>query len=153
MSEMVIHDFIKNLLDLEERWAELPLVERRQTIEEFQKRVQELETEAPHKPEHRHFFGSGTYGREAFMPKGVVMVGSIYTEPQINILIRGVVFVATENSIKLLEGPQIFVSDPNTKKVGYVVEDMQWITIMSRDNSVVDPAVILKTHTAEDYGG
>jgi hypothetical protein len=154
-TNLTLHDTIGELLKVKDVWETLPIAERRQTIEDFQSRVMVLEAKAPHNTDEGivNHFGHGTYGREANVPAGVVMVGSIYKAPQINVLVKGVVFVATENKIAIMEAPLIFTSEANTKKVGYVIEDMQWITVMSRDNTDIDPEWILKMHTTETYGG
>lgn len=154
-SNLTLTDTIDELLKVKDVWETLPIAQRRQTIEDFQSRVMVLEAKTPHDTNEGivNHFGHATYGREANVPAGVVMVGSIYTAPQINILMKGVVFVATETKIAIMKAPLIFVSEANTKKVGYVIEDMQWITVISRDNADTDPQWILKKHTTETYGG
>jgi len=151
--ELTIQEYVSNIHLWEENWKALDVPQRREVIEEFQRRVEELALTSPYDPNITHWMGTGTYGREAFAQAGAVLVGAIYKEPQINVLIKGKVLVATEQKVAVMEAPLVFISDPNTKKVGYVIEDMQWITIMSRDNSSIDPESILNEHITEEYEG
>lgn len=140
---------VQTLLQDFKQWESLPVVYRRQTLVDFQRIVEEMEKTAPYNTDEGlvHYMGDRTYGREANVKAGVALVGMRYNEPQINILIKGVVFVATENKASILEAPCVFVSDASTNKVGYVIEDMKWITVMNRDNECVDPDSIMRMHT------
>lgn len=152
MGDLTITDTLGKFMQYQETWESLPVEHKRALIEEFQSRVQELEVSSPADPSITHYLGDRTYGREAFVPKGVAMVGKIYKEGQINVLIKGVVLVATEHSMRIIEAPATYVSEANTKKIGYVIEDMTWLTVMPRDNEVTNPNDILADHTTEDYG-
>lgn len=146
---------VSGMLENLDSWEELPIEVRRNAVIEFESRVMKLsdKLEFNPAPELVHHMGDNTYGREANVPKGVALVGMTYKEPQINVLLKGVVFVATENKAAILQAPCVFVSDTFTNKVGFVIEDMQWVTVMSRDNECVDPTAILNTHTTQTYGG
>lgn len=145
--ESVIIDLIKT----EDMWPDLPISERRAIVMEFADIVKKYESVAPFDTNAGmvHHMGDGTYGREANVPAGVALVGRTYKEKQINVLIEGKVFVATETKASMMCAPCIFVSDSDTFKVGYVMEDMKWITVMSRKNDEHDPEKILDKHTYE----
>jgi hypothetical protein len=142
-----------NLLYLAEEggWEELPLNQRKHVMQQFESRVKEMEVTRPFDTSTgiKHHFGDGTYGREANVPTGVCMVGSVYKTPQVNVLTKGKCLVITENKLAIMTAPCIFVSDAGTNKVGCVLEDMQWITVMSRDNSCIEPESILAKHVQE----
>lgn len=146
--ELTLADTIDKLIKMKDTWLVKPVVERRAIIKEYHRRVDALSVTAPYNTDDGivHHYGDGTYGREANVQAGVALVGSVYKKPQINILLSGVVFVMTENIANVMEAPCIFTSDANTNKVGYVIEDMKWITVMSRDETLTDPEEILNSH-------
>ncbi len=77
----------------------------------------------------KHHFGAGVYSREIFMPKGTIAIGHAHTEECLNIVISGSVSVLIEGEIKRVTGPCTFTSAPFSRKVGYVHEDIIWITV------------------------
>ncbi len=147
--EFVIKAVLSELIPLEDRWLERSLVERRSIIKKFETRVEELsgiETYNFNKGL-KHYFGDKTYGREIFIDAGTLLVGGKYKEPQVNILLEGIVFVMTENKIGIMKAPYVFSSDANTNKVGFIIEDMRWITVVARENTMVNPEEIMEKHT------
>lgn len=140
------------LLAVKDTWLERSLVDRQSIVKQFHKKVEDISEVAPYNTDDGivHHYGDGTYGREANVMKGVAIVGSVYKEPQINILLKGTVFVMTENIVDIMIGPCIFSSDAGTNKVGYVIEDMQWITVVSRSNLVTNPEEIMREHIKEE---
>lgn len=151
MGELV--STINNLMLNRKDWTNKSIEERRNIVLEFEERVKELSVTAPYNTDDEmiHWYGDNTYGREINIKAGVALVGAVYKQPQINILLKGVVFVVTENVMDVMKAPLIFTSDANTNKVGYVLEDMQWITVMSRNNGDLHPDVIMRGHVP--WGG
>ena len=74
-------------------------------------------------------YGCGTYARELFMPKGLVVVGKIHKHAHINVISKGKVAVVTEFGKKIYEAPCTFVSEVGLKRAVYIEEDTVWTTI------------------------
>jgi len=74
-------------------------------------------------------YGCGTYARELFMPKGIVVTGKIHKHSHINVISKGKVSVVTEFGKKTYEAPCTFVSEVGLKRAVYVEEDTVWTTI------------------------
>ena len=151
--ELITRDFVikyvmNELMPLKDGWLERSLVERRSIIKRFEARVKELsDIEAyDFNKGLKHHYGDRTYGREIFIDAGTLMVGGKYKEPQINVLIEGVVFVMTENTVDVMKAPCVYSSDANTNKVGFIIEDMRWLTVVARDNTTIKPGEIMDDH-------
>jgi hypothetical protein len=76
-----------------------------------------------------HYFCDGLYAREITIPAGTVLTGKIHSKEHINIISKGKIAVATEAGYKEIEAPATIVSMPNTKRIGYAIEDTVWTTI------------------------
>jgi len=76
-----------------------------------------------------HHFSKGIYAREITAPAGVIMTGMVHKHEHLNIMSKGEVSVLTEDGIKRFKAPCTFVSQPGTKRIGYVHEEMVWTTI------------------------
>lgn len=77
----------------------------------------------------RHFFATGVYGRELFIPKGSVIVSKIHRNKTFNVIASGVISViCPTNGFNTYEGPFCFVSEPLTKRIVIAHEDTLWIT-------------------------
>lgn len=97
-----------------------------------------------------HHFAEGSYGREMFLPAGLVVVGKIHKHSHVNVISAGYVLVFTEqDGVQELRAPCTFVSKPFTKRVVYVLEDTMWTTVHVTDST--DLAEIEKEVIAEDY--
>ena len=79
--------------------------------------------------ETKHYFAHGTYTREVFLPRGTILTGKIHRYSCINIISKGRILVATDEGEYEIEAPYAFVSGPNVKKAGYVLEDTVWINV------------------------
>lgn len=77
----------------------------------------------------KHHFSEGIYAREITAPAGVMMTGMVHKHEHLNIMSKGEVSVLTEDGIKRIKAPCTFVSQPGTKRIGYVHEEMVWTTI------------------------
>lgn len=116
---------------------------RRQAIMDLQSAILALPTEgapvvqvASETCPVRHHFAPGSYGREMFLPKGLVVVGKIHKHAHVNVISQGHVRVFTEQEgILELKAPLTFVSSPGTKRVVEVLEDTVWTTIHVTDST------------------
>jgi hypothetical protein len=86
----------------------------------------------------KHYFAHGTYTRELWIPKGVVLTGHIHRNSCINIIPVGRILVATDEGDKEVSGPTTFVSGPGVKKAGYALEDTIWINVMPNHEELRD---------------
>jgi len=76
-----------------------------------------------------HYFAHGTYTREVLLPKGLVLTGKIHRHSCINIIAKGKILVVTDEGEYTIEAPHTFVSGPNVKKAGAVLEDTVWLNV------------------------
>lgn len=76
-----------------------------------------------------HHFAPGVYAREMFLPSGHTIVGKIHKHAHLNIVLKGVVVVSTEEGSKELKAPCVFTSYAGTKRAVFIKEDAIWITI------------------------
>ncbi len=100
----------------------------------------------------KHTFAPGTYAREIFLPKGVIVVGKIHKHAHLNIISRGHVVVVTEFGLKEIdarESPVTFTSDAGSKRALYCYEDTIWTTIHTVQST--DLAEIEREIIAPDY--
>lgn len=99
-----------------------------------------------------HHFAPGAYGREILLPKGVLVIGKIHKHAHLNLVMKGKVTVGTEDGVRHIEGPLVFVSKPGTKRVVYAHEDTIWVTVHltdSQDLDEIEDQIIAKSY--EDY--
>lgn len=76
-----------------------------------------------------HHFASGVYCREMRLPQGYVLVGKIHKTENMSVLLKGAIRVTTETGTVELHAPQIMVSTPGSKRVGYALEDTIWLSL------------------------
>lgn len=96
-----------------------------------------------------HHFADGLYGRELHIPKGVCLVGRVHMKAQLNILLKGDMSVFSEDGMKRMKAPCVFVSSKGVKRAGYAHEDSIWVTVLATDKK--DEQEIFDTLTALDY--
>ncbi len=104
----------------------------------------------------KHLFGSGTYVREMFVPKGVTFTGKIHNMDHIIIIAKGTikVFNETMSEVQTLTGPCIFEQERGIKRVGLAVTDVYWYNIHSNPSETRDIDKIehrLVSKTFEEY--
>ena len=81
-----------------------------------------------------HYFVNGVYGREIFIPAGVLVAGRIHKTEHISIISQGIVEVVTDNVItgevlrETYEAPYTFVSPIGTKRMVQALTDTVWTT-------------------------
>lgn len=96
-----------------------------------------------------HHFSDGLYARELRIPADTVLVGHIHLKGQINFLMKGTIRVTTDDGVKTLTAPQIVVTGPGTKRAGYAVTDVVWVTVSATDKT--DPEEVRKQIIATDF--
>ena len=77
----------------------------------------------------QHHFAPGVYMRQMDAAAGTLVVSKMHRTELMNILLKGSLTVATEDSIQLMTAPCVLKSMPGTKRIGYFHEDSSWITI------------------------
>lgn len=123
------------------------------TVPAIVERVTALEAEVKKLPQVEmppsHYFAQGVYGREITIPKGVVLVGRVHHQSQINVISKGEISVTTPDGIRRIKAPCVIVSPPGTKRAGYAHEETVWTTFLGTHET--DAAVIEQTLTSESY--
>lgn len=77
-----------------------------------------------------HYFAHGIYGRLMHAKAGTVIVGKMHRFSTLNVLLAGVIRVTgPDGAVRDLRAPCMFVSPPGCKKVGAVIEDVQWLNV------------------------
>lgn len=77
-----------------------------------------------------HRFVPGMYCREIFMPAGAVMTTMIHRYEHFAFILSGKARVVSESGgDELIEAPAVIVTQPGTKRVLHILEDMRWATV------------------------
>lgn len=85
-----------------------------------------------------HRFGPGIYIREAYYPKGALIVGHEHLHEHTNILLKGVIEVVdSDGNPQVLIAPHIFVAKPG-RKVGLILEDVIWQNIYATTETDIE---------------
>lgn len=77
----------------------------------------------------RHHFSDGVYTRESYVPAGTVLTGYRHKQETVSIVTQGAISVVTIDQTGraerkgILKAPDIIVTKPGIKKVGYTHED------------------------------
>lgn len=89
--------------------------------------------------------GGGMLAQEIRIPKGTTLTGQIHKKEHLNIVVSGLIAVATEDGEALIDaryGPVTLVSRPGTKRAGHALEDTVWITLHTFDESMTDDDIV-----------
>lgn len=78
-----------------------------------------------------HTFSGGVYLRQIFIPKGTIIIGKRHRHETCNILLSGslILYMGEDVPTQRIDGPFLFTSAPNTKKMAYCVEDAVFVNI------------------------
>ena len=98
----------------------------REIIVALERSMEQME---PASLETNHYFAHGTYTRELHLPAGTILTGKIHRHSCINIIPKGKILVLTDEGEYTIEAPYTFVSGPNVKKAGAVIEDTIWLNV------------------------
>lgn len=86
-----------------------------------------------------HRFTDGLYVREIFMPAGSLITSKIHKTQHQYFVLKGKVMVWVDGEEQIIEAPYIGITEPNTQRVLYVVEDCIWATSHPNpDNETVE---------------
>ncbi len=77
----------------------------------------------------KHHFSYGIYGREMFVPKGIMLTGKIHKTEQMNIILAGDLSVLIDDKIVRVIAPYTWVAPAGTKRIMYANEDTRYIVI------------------------
>lgn len=118
-------------------------------------KIQELEDFLLDQPQEslpvRHIFANGLYLREADIPAGLIITGSIHLDEHANILSRGSIRIMTEDGVSTVTAPQTFICRPGVKKVGVVLEDATMTNIHANPENITDPDELERRLMVRDY--
>lgn len=99
-----------------------------------------------------HHWSYGIYGRELFLPKGVMIAGEIHKYPNMNIICQGDISIYIDGQIQRVQAPFIFVAPAGSKRIAHAHEDTVWF--MPHRTDEVDLYKIenfFVAHTEEEY--
>lgn len=126
------------------------------TQAEMRVRVLAFEQEQLKKPQveipvEHHFFPGG-YARTIRVPAGTELTGAIHKYKNFNLLVSGELLIIAEDGPQHLVAPAQFWSPPGTKRVGLMLTDVVWTTILPTE--LTDVEEITKQFTCnseQDY--
>lgn len=97
-----------------------------------------------------HRFADGIYSREILLYKGTITSSKIHKIKHFSLILEGDVTIATpDGTVQRVQGPHLFITEPNTKRMIIVHEDTRWITFHVTDKT--DLSEIEKDIISEDY--
>lgn len=101
-----------------------------------------------------HSFCNGVYMREMRAPAGSLMLGHAHAEACFNIVLEGKVRVFLNSEFKEVSAPQVLITPANTRKFGYVIEDLCWINVIASESTNVEDIekrFVIKSPTFVDW--
>lgn len=101
-------------------------VPSREQIEALQRELAKL---PQCEPQTQHYFADGMYLRTVFRRRGVCVVGKVHKKEHFFIVLSGEMSIWTEEGMKRVEGPFVWVSKPGTKRVTYAHTDATAMTM------------------------
>lgn len=86
-----------------------------------------------------HRFTDKLYVREIFMPAGMLITSKIHKTQHQYFVLKGKCIVWIDGVEHLIEAPYIGITEPNTRRVLYILEDSIWATThVNEDNETVE---------------
>ncbi len=89
-----------------------------------------------------HRFAAGMYCREITIPADTLMTGKVHRAEHVSIMLSGDMTVLTEEGMRRVQGPQVFISPAGTKRVGYAHSEVRWVTVHLNADDGTDVALI-----------
>ncbi|MCK9370131.1 hypothetical protein M0R04_09525 [Candidatus Dojkabacteria bacterium] len=77
----------------------------------------------------KHTFCDGVYVREITIKKGTLLTNLYHKTETIDLMINGNISIVTPDGLKNLQGFNTLVAMPGTKRIGFALEDTQWVTV------------------------
>lgn len=99
-----------------------------------------------------HGFAPGVYARKLTIPAGTVLTGKIHKHAHWNVVLQGHIEIMTEQGVRHIHAPAMFVSPPGTKRAGFAHTDTVWVTIhptAETDIETIERDTVVDTF--EDY--
>ena len=130
---------------------EISPVPTREQIEALQQEILKL---AQIEPETKHYFADGMYTREVFRKAGTLIVGKVHKKEHFFVLVSGELSIWTEEGMKHVTAPFIWVSKPGTKRVTYAHADSTAMTVhrvSSQDINAIEDELV-ETDISSRYG-
>lgn len=100
--------------------------------------------------EPEHYFAEGMYGRELFIPAGVVVVGKLHRHEHLVQLLSGDATVYTDKGMERICGPKTWVSPPGVKRAVLAHTDCTFFTVHLNESNTRDLGVIEEYVIAPD---
>ena len=113
--------------------GELAIQPTRDALKDLQEKIVACGSDGSELPV-THHFADGVYGREIFIPKGVLVAGRIHKTEHISIISHGMVDVVVDyletGKVETVTyvAPCTFISPPGTKRMVLAQEDTIWTT-------------------------
>jgi hypothetical protein len=107
-------------------------------IDEFSVSLHRLPTK--YEPPVNHYFKDGMYCRETFTHADTMLVGATHTKASFNILTEGEVVISDGETEVKLKAPQIFISEPGSKKIAYCITDTIMVNVFRTSATSVEEA-------------
>ena len=99
----------------------------------------------------KHSFSDGIYVREITIPAGMIIVGKIHKHEHPNFLLKGKVFVITEDGGQELTAPCSMISKAGTKRALYAITELVWTTIHHNPTNTQNLEELEKIIIASSY--
>lgn len=84
-----------------------------------------------------HFFAPGVYIRQVSMKAGTFAIGHRQKMEHVNVMLTGAVALVTEDGVKELRAPLVYVGKPG-RKVGYILEDCVWLNVYATSETDIE---------------
>lgn len=95
-----------------------------------------LDTVTPCEFPLKHTFTNGLYSRQIFMPAGALLTSKIHmTQHQFAVLTGVATVWDSHNGTQLIKAPYTGITEPATRRILFIHEDMIWITYHPTDKS------------------
>ena len=135
MSKIAVKNFRKDIVKLEEKIRLIP------------------ESVGPEAYPLDHNFAEGLYIRKIRVPKGHLVVTKIHKKSHPFFMMRGDVSILTEDGVVRLKAPFCDITKAGTKRVIYMHEDVEWVTVHATQETNLDDIehdLIAKDYTEFD---
>lgn len=99
----------------------------------------------------KHTFTNGMYLREVFVPKGSFITSKIHKSEHPAFLMSGQIDIVSSEGSEKMVAPCYIISKAGTKRAGYAVTDIVWVTVHLNPSNTTDLSILEKEVIAENY--
>ena len=85
-----------------------------------------------------HRFLPGIYMREVYIPAGMFAIGHAHRDRCFDIVLQGRGRVVLNGQLVDVQAPSVGISEPFSRKIGYISEPMRWITVHATQETDVE---------------